>query len=124
MKYLLYNSFILYFDLGTCSGFFLSDFAIIPFLVAIMVAILNCVWMLPQNQLNIVKTGFIDPKNAYLDTKIMALAVLEPFGMSFLCMSAFLADPLVAILNFVLILLLNQLNIINTDFLDAHKPII
>ena len=89
-----------------------------------MVAILNCVWMLPQNQLNIVKTGFIDPKNAYLDTKIMALAVLEPFGMSFLCMSAFLADPLVAILNFVLILLLNQLNIINTDFLDAHKPII
>ena len=53
-----------------------------PFLVAIMVAILNFVMTLSLNQLNIIKTGFIDPENVYLDTKIMALAALEPFGMS------------------------------------------
>ena len=47
-------------------------------LVAILAAILNfVVTMLPINQLNIVKTGFIDQNNLHLDMKIMVLGVLE-----------------------------------------------
>ena len=102
------------FDLGTCSK---NEcfYNITPFLVVILVAILNFVMMLPLNQLNIITTGFLDPKNLHLDNKIMVLVALEPDLLWVFYKTSAL---LVAILNFVLILPLNQLNI-KIDF--VHK---
>ena len=82
-----------------------------------LLVILNFVMMLPLNQLNSITTGFLDPPNLHLKTKFMVLAALT--YECFYNTSALLAAILVGILNFVLILPLNQLNINN--FLDPNK---
>ena len=54
------------------------DYNASAFLAAILAAILNFVMILPFNQLNIIKTDFLDPKDLSFDTKFMVIVALEP----------------------------------------------